>query len=57
MEMINERISAKKLRAVALAKGMSPLHFDGIEKVKAGIVSIEEVLRIAALDAPTTVES
>ena len=55
--MINERISAKKLRAVALAKGMSPLHFDGIEKVKAGIVSIEEVLRIAALDAPTTVES
>ena len=40
MEMINERVSAKKLRATALAKGMTPLHFDGIEKVKAGIVSV-----------------
>jgi type IV pilus assembly protein PilB len=57
MEMINERVSAKKLRCAALAKGMTPLHVDGIEKVKAGIVSIEEVLRIAALDAPATVES
>jgi len=26
---------------------MSPLQADGIEKVKAGIVSVEEVLRIA----------
>ncbi len=46
MEMINERVSAKKLRTRALAEGMVPLQLDGIEKVRAGIVSIEEVLRI-----------
>ncbi len=44
-EMINDRISTKKLRAKALEKGMVPLQLDGIEKVKAGIVSVEEVLR------------
>jgi type IV pilus assembly protein PilB len=49
-EMINERISTKRLRAGALEKGMVPLCHDGIEKVKAGIVSIEEVLRTAAID-------
>ena len=51
-EMINERISTKKLRAKALEKGMLPLHHDGIEKVKAGIVSIEEILRTAVIDGP-----
>ena len=48
--MINDRISTKKLRTKVLEKGMVPLHHDGIEKVKAGIVSIEEVLRTAAID-------
>ncbi len=45
MEMINEGSSLKKLRAKALENGMVPLKTDGIEKVRAGIVSIEEVLR------------
>jgi len=45
MEMINERTSLKQLRAKALQNGMISLQVDGIEKVKAGIVSIEEVLR------------
>jgi type IV pilus assembly protein PilB len=44
-EMLNERVSTKKLRAKVLEDGMVPLIADGIEKVKAGIVSIEEVLR------------
>ena len=44
-EMIDDHISTKKLRAKALEKGMVPLQADGIEKVKAGIVSIEEILR------------
>jgi type II secretory ATPase GspE/PulE/Tfp pilus assembly ATPase PilB-like protein len=43
--MIDDHISTKKLRAKALEKGMVPLQADGIEKVKAGIVSIEEILR------------
>lgn len=55
-EMINERISTKKLRAKALEKGMRPLCHDGIEKVRAGIVSIEEVLRTAMVDGPVTFE-
>ncbi|MFA5553309.1 MAG: ATPase, T2SS/T4P/T4SS family [Phycisphaerae bacterium] len=46
-EMISEGIGLKKLQDLAIKKGMSPLLLDGIEKVKAGIVSIEEVLRTA----------
>lgn len=49
MEMINNRTSLRNLRNKALQKGMVPLYMDGIEKVKAGIVSIEEVLRTAPM--------
>ncbi len=49
MEMINERASLKKLRGEALKSGMVPLQLDGIEKVKAGIISIEEVLRTVSM--------
>ena len=45
MEMINDRVSLKKLRAKGLQGGMVSLQSDGIEKVRAGIISIEEVLR------------
>jgi len=45
MDMINEQASLRKLRDKALKNGMVPLQLDGIEKVKAGIVSVEEVLR------------
>jgi type IV pilus assembly protein PilB len=51
-EMIGERINTKKLRAKAVEKGMLPLHHDGIAKVKAGIVSIEEILRTATSETP-----
>ncbi len=47
MEMINNRTGLRALRNTALKNGMVPLQLDGIEKVKAGIVSIEEVLRKA----------
>jgi type IV pilus assembly protein PilB len=55
-EMINERISTKKLRAKALENGMSPLYRDGLEKVKAGIVSLEEILRTTVTDGPVSLE-
>lgn len=48
-EMINDRASLKKLRTEALRNGMVPLQLDGIEKVKAGIISVEEVLRTAII--------
>ncbi|MCK4753262.1 MAG: Flp pilus assembly complex ATPase component TadA [Planctomycetes bacterium] len=44
-EMINQHSNLRKLRSKALKNGMTSLLSDGIEKVKAGIVSIEEVLR------------
>jgi type IV pilus assembly protein PilB len=47
LEMINDRASLKSLRNKAIEAGMVPLVLDGLEKVKAGIVSIEEVLRTA----------
>lgn len=45
-EMVTNRASLKELRQKALDLGMVPLHLDGLEKVRAGIVPIEEVLRI-----------
>jgi len=45
MEMINDRSSLKKLREKGLQNGMISLQSDGIEKVRAGIISIEEVIR------------
>ena len=51
IEMITERTSLKKLRAKALQHGMVSLHVDGIEKVRAGIVSVEEVLRTTQMEA------
>ncbi|MGD9109687.1 MAG: ATPase, T2SS/T4P/T4SS family [Phycisphaerales bacterium] len=48
-ELISEGVGLKKLQNVAVKKGMTPLLSDGIEKVKAGIVSIEEVLRTAQI--------
>jgi type IV pilus assembly protein PilB len=44
-EMINEGVNLKKLRAKAVQNGMVCLQSDGIGKVEAGILSIEEVLR------------
>ncbi len=47
--LINNQTNMKDLRAKAQENGMVPLQLDGIEKVKAGIVSVEEVLRITQL--------
>jgi type IV pilus assembly protein PilB len=51
IDMINERTSLKKLRAKAVQNGMVCLQSDGIEKVRAGIVSVEEVLRTTQMEA------
>ena len=50
MEMINEKAGLRKLREKAIQNGMVPLVLDGIEKVKAGIVPIEEILRAASTE-------
>ena len=46
-EMIGLGCSHNQLREEALKIGMIPLSMDGLEKVKAGIVPVEEVLRVA----------
>lgn len=44
--LITAKSSSEEIRKQALASGMINLKTDGIEKVKQGITSIEEVLRV-----------
>ncbi len=44
-EMIDEKASTAAIRNQATEDDMIPLHLDGLEKVQAGIVSVEEVLQ------------
>jgi type IV pilus assembly protein PilB len=43
---ILEKASADELREVARTEGMRTLREDGLEKVRAGITSVAEVLRV-----------
>ncbi|MBN1816630.1 MAG: Flp pilus assembly complex ATPase component TadA [Sedimentisphaerales bacterium] len=45
LDMITQGIALKALRTAAIGNGMKPLHVDGIEKVKAGITTVDEILR------------
>jgi type IV pilus assembly protein PilB len=47
LDLITEDIPLKQLRAEAVKNGMIPLHLDGIEKVAAGITTVDEILRVA----------
>lgn len=44
-EMITTGASMNKIREAAFANGMTSLRLDGLQKVKAGIITIDEVLR------------
>lgn len=46
-ELINRQASLNEIRNSAINSGMQPLRIDGLEKVRAGIVPVEEVLRVA----------
>ncbi|MEW6188693.1 MAG: ATPase, T2SS/T4P/T4SS family [Actinomycetota bacterium] len=41
-----EKASAEEIRRVAIAEGMKTLRQDGFEKVRLGITSIEEIIRV-----------
>lgn len=47
LDMVTHGATLKQLRASAIQNGMLPLHIDGFEKVKAGITTIDEVLRVS----------
>jgi type IV pilus assembly protein PilB len=47
LDAITEGVTVKGLRTMAIENGMLPLYLDGVEKVKAGITTMEEILRIS----------
>ncbi|HPD45675.1 MAG TPA: ATPase, T2SS/T4P/T4SS family [Anaerohalosphaeraceae bacterium] len=49
LDMIAQDATLKSLRTAARNAGMVPLHVDGFEKVRAGITTIDEVLRVSNL--------
>jgi type II secretory ATPase GspE/PulE/Tfp pilus assembly ATPase PilB-like protein len=49
-ESIGLQKEATRLRSIALQAGMQPLVCDGLEKVKAGMTSLEEVLSVVVHD-------
>ena len=49
LDMITQSIPLKTLRTAAVENGMVPLHLDGLQKVAAGITTIDEILRTATI--------
>jgi len=49
-EMTFKQASTVEIRKAAKAEGMATLYMDGIRKVRAGLTTIEEVLRVARED-------
>jgi type IV pilus assembly protein PilB len=47
-EKISQGVSLNELRDLALKGGMTSLRIDGLEKVKAGITTLEEIHRVTA---------
>jgi type IV pilus assembly protein PilB len=49
-EMVVQGTTLRGLRKAALETGMRSLHLDGVDKVAAGITTIDEILRVANVD-------
>jgi type II secretory ATPase GspE/PulE/Tfp pilus assembly ATPase PilB-like protein len=47
---IMQRSDASTIREIAVARGMTTLRDDGAEKVRSGLTSVSEVLRVTAAD-------
>lgn len=50
-ELISENANLKKIRELAVQNGMASLHIDGLHKVKAGITTIDEILRVTICES------
>jgi type IV pilus assembly protein PilB len=48
IELISQGAALNDLRDIAKKQGMTPLRGDGMEKVKAGITTLEEIYRVTA---------
>ncbi|MEI8012413.1 MAG: ATPase, T2SS/T4P/T4SS family, partial [Candidatus Omnitrophota bacterium] len=49
-KMVNEKASADQIRAVAQRAGMRSLKDGGLEKVKMGLTTLDEVLRVTKIE-------
>lgn len=49
-KMVVERKSVDDIKKYAVAQGMKTLLLDGVEKIKAGLTSLDEVLRVTELE-------
>jgi type II secretory ATPase GspE/PulE/Tfp pilus assembly ATPase PilB-like protein len=49
-ELIQRRVATGSIKAAAIAEGMKTLRQDGWRKIKAGITSVGEVLRMSHAD-------
>jgi len=49
-ELVLERASAGEVKKTAIAEGMLTLRRDGLEKLKRGITTVEEILKETAAD-------
>lgn len=47
-DLVMRKPSAKDVMAVAVASGTKPMFFDGIDKVRNGVISLDELLRVVA---------
>ena len=48
IELISQGANLNELRDIAKKQGMTTLRGDGMEKVKAGITTLEEIYRVTA---------
>jgi general secretion pathway protein E len=46
---VQQRRGSEELRAIAIAKGMRSLHDDGLRLVRAGVTTLDEVMRVARI--------
>jgi type IV pilus assembly protein PilB len=50
-DLVHRGVSTEKIRDAALRSGMRPLRQSGLDKVFAGITTIEEVVRETTIEA------
>ena len=56
-DLCSRKASADELRAAAVAAGMSPLLESGLERVRQGHSSLDEVLRVCSSDEDLSLQS
>ncbi len=56
-QSIIDRVTAGELRTMGVRNGMRTLRMDAVEKLKAGITTLEEVMRVTTEDEPAVLKA